>query len=133
MNLPQVTLPSFIDQFDLSHWTGHILSIVAIMGAFLGLIPSLAASAALIWYGIQIWESRTVQHAFQNWRAVRQATRVLRLRAQAKVLVAKIEAAEKIRLAKREARELVEDAATTAKTLVAQNNVLEQIKSNPEK
>lgn len=37
------------------------LSIAAITGAFMGYLPALAGLAGLIWYGIQIWESKTVQ------------------------------------------------------------------------
>lgn len=106
----------YLDQFDLTHWAFHAMSVTAMLGAIVGLFPALAALAACIWYGVQIYESRTVQHAVNNWLQKRRAIKVFRLRAKATVLAAEIEALEKVRAAKREARELVETvAATTAK------------------
>lgn len=37
------------------------ISAGAIVATFLGLLPSFAAVAGIIWYGIQIYESKTVQ------------------------------------------------------------------------
>lgn len=42
-------------------YTVDTVSALAIVGAFAGLLPPLAALGALIWYTIQIWESKTVQ------------------------------------------------------------------------
>lgn len=43
----------------------HVISLAAIGGAFVGILPPLAALGAIIWYAIQIYESRT----FQDWLA----------------------------------------------------------------
>ncbi len=37
------------------------MSAMAIVATLLGLLPSIAALAGIIWYGIQIYESKTVQ------------------------------------------------------------------------
>lgn len=37
------------------------ISAGAIVGAFMGILPPIAALAATVWYGVQIWESHTVQ------------------------------------------------------------------------
>lgn len=44
------------------------ISAVAILGAFMGYLPALAGLAGLIWYAIQIWESRTVQRHVRRYR-----------------------------------------------------------------
>ena len=55
------------NQFDVSHWIGHIVSLFALTGSMFGLLPAIAGVAALLWYIIQIWESRTVQ----EWAVLR--------------------------------------------------------------
>lgn len=47
---------------------------VAILGAFLGYMPALAALGALVWYCVQVWESKTVQGW---WRQRRQRRKSL--------------------------------------------------------
>lgn len=42
---------------------GDAISAGAIVGAFLGWLPSVAAFVAIMWYFIQIYESKT----FQTW------------------------------------------------------------------
>lgn len=37
------------------------VSAVAIVGTLAGYLPPLAALAAIVWYTVQIWESKTVQ------------------------------------------------------------------------
>lgn len=39
----------------------HAISVAAILGTFAGWLPPLAALAAIIWYAINIYESKTVQ------------------------------------------------------------------------
>lgn len=46
-------------------------SVMLIVGAWMSLIPSLAALAALVWYLVQIWESKTVV----GWRRKREQHR----------------------------------------------------------
>lgn len=48
------------DQRGLIHLV-DALSAVAIIGTLANLLPPLAALAGLIWYVVQIWESKTVQ------------------------------------------------------------------------
>lgn len=44
----------------------HMISAAAIAGTMAGILPPLAALVAIIWYAIQIWESRTVQEWFKR-------------------------------------------------------------------
>ncbi len=53
--------PRVIDGLDWAQLTGHLVSMGAIVGTIVGLIPALAALAAVIWYVIAIWETKTVQ------------------------------------------------------------------------
>ena len=39
----------------------HTFSTGAILGAFLGYLPNVAAGLAALWYMLVIWESKTVQ------------------------------------------------------------------------
>jgi len=41
----------------------------------MGMLPALAGLAGLIWYAIQIWESKTVQKRVRLWRNKRRAAR----------------------------------------------------------
>lgn len=43
-----------------------------IMGTFVGWLPGIAAFLAVVWYLIQIWESRT----FTNWRLRRREHKI---------------------------------------------------------
>lgn len=51
------------------------ISAAAIVGAFMGYLPALAGLAGLIWYAIQIWESKTVQKHVRRLRAKARAKR----------------------------------------------------------
>lgn len=50
-----------MDWHDFNMWLAHGLSGAAIVGTIVGLLPPFAAGIALIWYSIQIYESKTVQ------------------------------------------------------------------------
>ena len=52
---------NILDGIDSTHWTGHILSLLAMLGSLVGYLPALAGGAAFTWYLIQIWESQTFQ------------------------------------------------------------------------
>ena len=49
------------DDFNFFSWVGHAISIGSIGAVFIGILPPLAASCALLWYLLQFYESRTVQ------------------------------------------------------------------------
>lgn len=51
------------------------ISAAAIVGAFMGYLPALAGLAGLIWYGIQIYESKTVQKHIRRLRIKARAKR----------------------------------------------------------
>lgn len=93
---------------------GDIISAGAVIGTFLGYLPLMAAFLAMLWYVIQIWESRTVQDWWRNRQEVRKAKKLVRLRAEEKVLVAKIEALAKVRAARVVARDKVVQAKVDA-------------------
>lgn len=56
-------------------------SVTAIVGVFVGALPTIAAVVALVWYLIQIYESKT----FQNWYQKRRARRAARVQSLPKV------------------------------------------------
>lgn len=58
----------------LSH-TADTISLAAIVGTLAGLLPVFAGLAGLIWYCIQIWESKTVQKRVRLWKAKQRAAR----------------------------------------------------------
>lgn len=96
------------------------ISALAILGTILGYLPYMAAVAGLLWYLIQIKESHTVQHWWNNRKLVRRAKKVARLRAREKVILAELEALESVRAAKHAAIEHVETAKVEAAKLVVQ-------------
>ncbi len=107
--------PGFENQFDLSHWTGHIISLFALTGSLFGVIPAIAGVAALIWYVIQIVESRTVQ----EWVHRRNARKIVKLQAE----LAALELRNAARAARQElsasAEVAAQDIRSAAKIAVA--------------
>lgn len=97
--------------------------VAAIMNVLPPIIGLIAAIAGAIYYCICVWESRTVQHAVNNWLMRTRARKVLRLKAKAKLVSAQLVALETVRVAKREARELVEEARVEAAADVADAEV----------
>lgn len=78
--------------------TGHIASAGAIVFAILGWLPPLAALVGLIWYCIQIHESKTMQ----DWLKRQRVRKINALRAQLLVLTT-AEKVEDIKVAVKEA------------------------------
>jgi hypothetical protein len=64
---------------NILSWLGNLFSAGAIVGTLIGLIPSVAAVVALIWYAIQISESDTVK----AWMRERRRRRLMRLHVEA--------------------------------------------------
>ena len=95
-----------------------LISAGAILGTIAGDLPYVAAVAGLIWYLIQIWESRTIQHWWRNRQMVRKAKRIAKLKAKEKVIVAQLEALESIRQARVDARDKIETARLAAAKLL---------------
>ena len=64
-------------QYHLWVW-GNVTSTVAVIGSLFGYVPAIAGLVALLWYFIQIYESRTAQ----RWMANRRAKQIARLKAK---------------------------------------------------
>ena len=86
-------------------------------------IPYVSGLAALIWFSIQIWSARVIQHWWANKQMVWKSKKIARLRSREKVIVAKLAALEKVRVAKAEAREIVESAKVEAAQSAAHDSV----------
>ena len=97
--------------------TPHIASLSALAAAIAGWLPVVVAVIPAIYYLILIWESSTVQHYIRNVRMRRQARKILKLKAQAKVVQAKLDAEELVRQARAQAKEKVKEAAHEAAVL----------------
>lgn len=74
------------DHSPISYWLANLAGAGSIVGAMLGYTPALAALVALVWYMIQIIESKTVQGMI----ATRRTRKLARLKAQAILLEAKL-------------------------------------------
>ena len=74
---------------SISTWVANITGSGAIVASLMGYLPSLfsiiAAMTAAGWYGMQIYESKTVQ----RWAATRRARKLARLKAQVMLLEAR--------------------------------------------
>jgi len=125
---PELVPPSLHLPFPVALIT-DVVSAGAIIGTILGDLPYVAALAGMVWYTIQIWESRTVQHWWRNRQMVRKAKKIARLRAKEKVIVAQLEALETIRQARVDARTKVEVAKVEAAKLEAHEATETAIKS----
>lgn len=60
-------LPIF-DGLDVDHLFAHIASLGAIFATIAGWLPSIAALVAVLWYVLQIYESKTVQRHIHRWK-----------------------------------------------------------------
>lgn len=109
---------------DYLAWLGNGGALATIAGTILGLLPPLAALAAVIWYLVQIYESKT----YRDWRDERlrrkKERKIARLKAKQKVVAAELEALETVRAAKDFADHMVATA-----TKVATSKVQEAVKS----
>lgn len=114
------------EQIPIPNPVPHLLAGGGIVATILGILPQLvgvvAAVVAMCYYSICMWESRTVQHWYNNRKLVQKAKRVARIRAEQKVLLAELEALEVVREARALAVEKVEAAkAEAAKMVVKQD------------
>lgn len=60
-------------------WIGNSVSLGMIISAFLGWLPAIGATIAIIWYSIEIYESKTVQRYLEK----RLRNRLLKLHSEA--------------------------------------------------
>lgn len=112
-NLPIPDVP--MDGHVITTASTHTAAIGALVATVVGWLPVIVAVIPAIYYLILIWESSTVQHYVRNVRMRRQARKILRLKAAAKVAQAKLDAEELIRAARSEAKEKLKVAAVEAK------------------
>lgn len=93
---------------------GDVVAGGTIVSTLLGYVPAAAAALGVLWYAIQIWESRTVQEWKERRVAAHKVAKLARLQAQHKIIVAELEALEVVRAAKSVATEKVEVAKAEA-------------------
>lgn len=77
-------------QWDATSLVGNGVSLAAIVGTIVGWLPPLAALAAIIWYVIQIHESKTIQ----KWIAAYRARKVAKLHREINRLKSKLKQEE---------------------------------------
>lgn len=63
----------------LAIWSADVAAAGVIMGSLLGYLPSLAAALGLVFYAIQIWESKSIQGAIARWSTRRKSRHIARL------------------------------------------------------
>ncbi len=93
-----------------------------IVASLMSVVPPIAAILGLLYYAIQVYESKTVQHWLLDRRQKHAARRLRKLEARRKVIVAEIEAAELVRSASAAAMEQVAVAKAEALKTVVENN-----------
>lgn len=84
-----------------------------------GIVTVAGGIMAILWYGIQAWESKTCQDWHLRRLARRKALKIAKLQAKQKVVAAQLDALELRRAAAATATELVATAAADAKQEVA--------------
>jgi len=104
-------------------WLGNGGAAVTVLGTIFGLLPPLAAIAAICWYLIQMYESKT----YRDWRDARlrrkKERKIARLQARQKVIEAELEALSVKQAAAAFAAHMVATAETVAATKVADAKV----------
>lgn len=107
------------NQFDVAHLTGQAISLAGLISYFIGWLPAVAATIAAIFYILQIWEMRTVTEWRERYKRRHKAEKILRLKAQEKVIAAQLEALELKRSAASTAAEVLRAAEVVAADKVA--------------
>ncbi len=93
---------------------GDIGAFGIIITTIMSILPPIAAILGLLWYAIQIYESKTVQAWIHNHNIKVRAKRLAKLQAKALIVRAEIDALEKVRIAKAYAIEKVLEAKADA-------------------
>ena len=52
------------DTAEVVKSVGDVLSIVTVVGTLIEMLPSVAAIFTIVWTGIRIWETETIQRLF---------------------------------------------------------------------
>lgn len=102
--------------------TIDVLAASSIVGTIFGYLPSIAAIISIIWFCIQIYESKTFTKLKSDYLLNRKAKKIAKLRAKEKILAAQIAAIETVRLAKVEAQEKIASAKVEAILDIVHNN-----------
>jgi hypothetical protein len=121
--VPPDVSPGFLSPDVATQLVPHGASIGAIIGALMGWLPAFIALIPAAYYGILIYESKTVQGWLHRRFERKSRKRIAKLRAKAKVVSAQLEAAEMVRSAKVEAVDKVAVAVADAKQLVTNTAV----------
>jgi hypothetical protein len=121
-----MSLHALLQSHPSTTFWGHVTAVASWFGAVLGVLPVLAALFGVVWYGIQIYESDTIQKYLEKRRMERKARRIAKLRAEQKVLLAELEALEVVREARTVAAAKVASAAHEARVLEEQHKVHEK-------
>lgn len=111
-----------MEELSFGAWLGHMFSTGAILGTLWGVFPPIAVMLAIIWYLLQIYESKRVQ----MWLSSRRLRKIARLKLEqarleaielvlhpknrTDILPAQIAAAELIEEAKLEAQRILDEA-----------------------
>lgn len=97
---------------------GDVVAGVTVGASVMQWLPAavsvVGGTLGIIWFIVQLWESRTVTGIVDRWTERRRIRRVKYLEAKQKVIVAKLRAAETVRGAKVQAAELVQTAKAEA-------------------
>lgn len=80
--------------YNIVRYTADGISGVAIVASIMGYLPGIAALAGIIWYGVQIWESKTVQKRIRVWRNRRRLKRLVVLQSKVTATKEKIQDAQ---------------------------------------
>ena len=106
---------------------GDIVAGLTLGASIMSWLPTavsvIGGTLGIIWFIVQLWESRTISGIVDAWTERRRLRRVRYLQAKQKVILAKLTAAETVRASKVKADEIVQSAkaeATIAK-VVADN------------
>jgi hypothetical protein len=115
-----------MEDLSFAAWIGHMFSTGAILGTLWGIFPPIAVLLAIIWYLLQIYDSRRVQ----LWLGARRIRKIAKLKLEQErleaielvlhprnrtdILPAKIAAAELVEEAKLEAQRILDEARKQA-------------------
>lgn len=97
---------------------GDVVASITLGASVMSWLPTtvsvVGGALGIIWFVVQLWESKTISGVVERWTERRRIRRIRYLEAKQKVILAKLRAAETVRGAKVQASELVQSAKAEA-------------------
>ena len=112
-----------MQDLNIGSWLTSTFSWAVIGSTFLGLLPPIAVTVAIILGCLQIYENRTFQHWYNNRRQRQAAKKLARYKARVLKEQAIVDAVELLKRARTDARQVLNEAESKANQVLASHAI----------